>query len=99
MYVVTVDFKIVLDQIAAFMPEMRRQARTSLNAEPGCLRFDIVVGEGDPASVLLYEIYQDRDAFEAHLASEHFARFDAAVAPMVEHKSVRSWTLDAGAVK
>ena len=34
----------------------------------------------------------DRAAFDAHLATVHFKRFDAAVAPMVAAKSVRTLT-------
>jgi (4S)-4-hydroxy-5-phosphonooxypentane-2,3-dione isomerase len=35
------------------------------------------------------EVYDDRAAFDAHLAAAHFKRFDAAVAPMVASKAVR----------
>jgi quinol monooxygenase YgiN len=41
------------------------------------------------ASVFLYEIYDDRAAFDAHLAAAHFKRFDAAVGSMVASKAVR----------
>jgi quinol monooxygenase YgiN len=40
--------------------------------------------------VFLYERYGDRAAFEAHLASEHFLAFDAAVRGMIAAKSVRT---------
>ena len=34
-------------------------------------------------------VYDNRAAFDAHLASAHFKRFDPAVAPMVAAKTVR----------
>ncbi|MEM7522936.1 MAG: antibiotic biosynthesis monooxygenase [Pseudomonadota bacterium] len=39
--------------------------------------------------MFLYEVYDDAAAFDAHLASDHFKDFDAAVAPMVAAKTVR----------
>lgn len=39
-------------------------------------------------AVFLYERYDDRAAFEAHLASTHFKTFDAMVAPCLEAKTV-----------
>jgi quinol monooxygenase YgiN len=49
----------------------------------------VCVDSADKASVFLYEVYDDRAAFDAHLATAHFKRFDAAVAPMVASKAVR----------
>ena len=39
--------------------------------------------------MFLYEVYDDRKAFDAHLATLHFKQFDPAVAPMVASKAVR----------
>ena len=64
-------------------------ARQSARLELGCRRFDVVEPHGDAETVLLYEIYQDRPAFEAHLRSEHFARFDASSADLVVSKTIR----------
>ena len=41
--------------------------------EPGCRRFDVVEPPGEADRILLYEIYDDRAAFEAHLKTPHFA--------------------------
>lgn len=42
--------------------------------EPGNRLYIGHRSEGDPAVFFLYENYVDRDAFEAHLASDHFRR-------------------------
>ena len=64
-----------------------------------CRRFDVLSpsGEAVGASVLLYEIYDDRAAFEAHLASGHYARFDRITEPMILRKTVRHFDLHEGA--
>ena len=89
MYVVIVDFRIKPERLAAFMPLMLENARLSRETEPGCQIFDVCVDPKEKASVFLYEVYDDRAAFDAHLATAHFKRFDAAVADMVAAKSVR----------
>jgi quinol monooxygenase YgiN len=41
--------------------------------------------------VYLYEVYDDRAAFDAHLASPHFVSFTAATAGMITDRVIRSW--------
>lgn len=93
MFVVTVEFSIKPECIETFMVEMLQNARTSLETELGCHRFDVCQGEHDRSKVFLYEVYLDKNAFETHLASAHFLIFDKTVAPMVNLKIVGSWTL------
>jgi (4S)-4-hydroxy-5-phosphonooxypentane-2,3-dione isomerase len=90
MYVVIVDFKIKSERLAEFMPLMLENARASRDSEPGCRVFDVCTDPKDPTAVFLYEVYDDRAAFDAHLATAHFKRFDPAVAPMVASKAVRT---------
>lgn len=89
MYVIVVDFTIRPERLAEFMPLMLENARASRETEPGCRVFDVCVDPKEKSSVFLYEVYDDRAAFDAHLAAAHFKRFDAAVAPMVASKAVR----------
>ena len=92
MLLVAVTFQIVADRAEAFRDRVRRQATDSL-AEPGCRRFDVWCDTGDCTRVFLFEIYDDRAAFDAHLASEHFKAFDAEVGPWVRDRKVELWTL------
>lgn len=95
-YVVAVDLRVGGDSLAPFMALLAANARASLANEPGCRRFDICVDTADPTQLLLYEIYDDEAAFAAHLASEHYLRFDAETRHMLISKSVRRLTLKAG---
>ena len=88
MYVVAVDFRIHPEQIEVFMPLMLAQAQNSLTKEPGCRVFDVCQSPETPTSIFLYEVYDDRAAFEFHTATDHFRSFDAAVAEMVAEKQV-----------
>ena len=85
MYCVTVTFQIDPERMAEFLPLMIANAHASVTGEPGCQVFD-VWSEG--ATVYLYEVYDNRAAFDAHLASLHFKAFDAAVQGMVTSKQI-----------
>ena len=87
MYAVTVTFQIKPGQMAAFMPLMQANARTSLAAEPECHQFDIATDPARPDEVFLYELYTDAAAFDAHLASAHFQSFNAEVGAMIASRS------------
>jgi len=89
MYVVIVDFRIKPERLAQFMPLMLENARLSRETEPGCRLFDVCADPKEKTSIFLYEVYDDRAAFDAHLASAHFKRFDAAVGEMLASKAVR----------
>ncbi|MEP2716852.1 putative quinol monooxygenase [Pseudophaeobacter sp.] len=86
MYAVCVTFTIKPGQMEAFLPLMIENAQTSRAFEPGCQQFDICRAGN---VIFLYEIYDDRAAFEAHLATPHFQRFDADVADMVAEKQAQ----------
>ena len=58
-----------------FLAAIREQAGASLEQEPGCLRFDICEAVDDPNRFVLYEVYADEEAWEAHPKTEHFARW------------------------
>ena len=87
-YVVTVTFQVVPGQMDAFVPLIEQNAQASVHNEAGCYQFDVCTDPDRPRDVFLYEIYADRDAFEAHLEAPHFKSFDAATAAMVADKSV-----------
>ena len=91
MFAVIVTFRFKADKADEFLPLMKLNASRSLADEPGCQRFDVCEDDAHPNEVFLYELYDDRAAFDAHLASPHFKDFDAAVADMIVEKDVRTY--------
>ena len=87
-FVIVVDFRIKPGQTAAFRKLIDENARASVENETGCSRFDVCADRKDPDRILLYEIYDDRAAFDAHLKTPHFAVFNEKSAPLVAGKSV-----------
>jgi quinol monooxygenase YgiN len=90
-YVVTVEFGIDPRQFDQFLPLMLENARRSRDDETGCRQFDVCVDDTRSAVVYLYELYDDRAAFDAHLASPHFLSFAAATAGMITDRIIRTW--------
>ena len=89
MIAVCVTFAIKPGRMEDFMVAMKKQARDSLEKEVACRHFDIC-GDGEATDeVFLYELYDDRGAFQVHLESDHFQSFDAKVADMVAGKEVK----------
>ncbi len=91
MYIVVVDFTVLPPHVGAFRAAMVDNARASREREPGCRQFDVCTDPMEPARIFLYEAYDDRAAFDAHLASPHFRAFDSTVAPWIGAKVVRAF--------
>ena len=89
MFVVTVLFVTRPEAAAPFRRAVIDNARASREHEPGCRQFDVAVDPTAPDTFYLYELYDDRAAFDAHLATAHFREFDAASRAWIADKTVR----------
>jgi (4S)-4-hydroxy-5-phosphonooxypentane-2,3-dione isomerase len=66
-----------------FLSAITANAEASVRDEPGCLRFDVCSVEGDENRFVLYELYADAAAFEAHRVAPHFSTWREAAARTV----------------
>jgi quinol monooxygenase YgiN len=87
-FVIVVDFRIKPGAMQNFRRLIDENAKASVRDEPGCRRFDVLANRTEADRILLYEVYADRAAFDAHVRSDHYARFDAASADLVARKTV-----------
>lgn len=92
MYAVVVTFEIESSALSAFIPLMKQNAETSLRDETDCHQFDVCTDPSRPNHVFLYELYTDKAAFDAHLASPHFIAFSDATSAMINDKTVNTYT-------
>jgi quinol monooxygenase YgiN len=70
-YVVIAKWTAREDQVPAVEAALRRLIAAS-RAEPGNLVYQCHRDPSEPRVFLLYEKYEDEDAFKAHAASAHF---------------------------
>ncbi len=94
MHLVCVHVHVKPEFREAFIDATLENARNSVQ-EPGNLRFDVLLQADDPNRFVLYEVYRDPPAADAHKQTPHYARWrDAVGSWMAEpRKGVRYETL------
>jgi (4S)-4-hydroxy-5-phosphonooxypentane-2,3-dione isomerase len=89
MHIVTVLFTIDSAHYNEFVIAIKDNAQASLISEPGCHQFDVCEGSNAPnPEIFLYEAYVSKEAFQAHLATPHYAQFNTLTAPWIADKKV-----------
>ncbi len=73
MFSLTVQLEVRAEDREEFLAAITTNAEASVRDEPGCHRFDVTAVEGDGDRFVLYELYDDAEAFEAHKRTPHFA--------------------------
>jgi (4S)-4-hydroxy-5-phosphonooxypentane-2,3-dione isomerase len=86
MFVLVVSLRVKPDKDRQFLAAVEANAAASRRDEPGCRRFDVLRDSDDPHHYLLYEMYDDQAAFQAHRSMPHFAVWRRAVAECVEEQ-------------
>jgi (4S)-4-hydroxy-5-phosphonooxypentane-2,3-dione isomerase len=74
MHLVCVHVYVKAEHRDAFIQATLDNARNSTQ-EPGNLRFDVLQQADDPNRFMLYEVYQDAAAADAHKQTAHYARW------------------------
>ncbi len=93
MFAVTVIFEIEPAEAQNFLTHMKRNASLSVSEEPGCRQFDVCWNADLPEKVFLYELYDDKSAFDAHRAMPHYADFNTAIEGLVTGKTVSTYDM------
>jgi len=90
MFVLQVNIRIKPENVDAFMKKALENAREA-RKEPGCRHFDVLVDPSDRAKIMLYEIYDDEKAFEAHQQTPHFKKYLAEAVPLLASRERQVW--------
>jgi autoinducer 2-degrading protein len=71
-YVILVEFLLneaTLDEAIDLLSEIQTQ---TLENEDGCLVYDVLLSEENPAQVFLYESYESGDAYKVHTNAPYY---------------------------
>ena len=90
MFVLTVQLRIKPENVDAFMSKLAENAKNA-RKEPGCKQFDVLVDPNDKTKAMLYEVYNDDKAFEAHQATPHFKKYIAEAVPLLASRERSVW--------
>jgi len=81
-FVLVVNIRIKPENVERWMSMALENARAA-RKEPGCRQFEVLVDPKDKAKVMLFEIYDDEKAFEAHQQTPHFKKYLAEAVPLL----------------
>ncbi len=90
-FVVVAEFEVKPGELERFLELAKTDASQSVAKEPGCQQFDVTVDRAT-SRVLLYEVYDDQAAFDAHLQTPHLAAFRAGIESLVVSRNVHRLT-------
>jgi (4S)-4-hydroxy-5-phosphonooxypentane-2,3-dione isomerase len=89
-FVLQVAIRIKPENVDAFMKKLDDNARAA-RTEPGCKQFEVLVDPKDKTKLMLYEVYKDEAAFEAHQATPHFKKYVAEAVPLLADRVRNVW--------
>jgi quinol monooxygenase YgiN len=82
-YVQLAELRIDPERLADYRAALNRQIDACLRAEPGVLSLLAASDAADPASLRVFEVYRDREAYLSHLQAPHFLAYKQEVADLV----------------
>lgn len=89
MITVTAQFSIIPGKEAEAETAIRKVAAGVEKNEPGVLMYTWHRGAKDPLQILVYEIYQDDEAREAHRGTPYLTEFQAHFGTVFDPASVK----------
>jgi len=75
--------EVMAGRRAELVPPLMAHRQRCLKEEAGTLQFDVLLPNNDDTKVLLYELYQDANAFEEHRNGASIAQFRAEASAMI----------------
>jgi quinol monooxygenase YgiN len=90
MFVLSVDLRIKPENVEAFTAKAIENAADS-RREPGCRQFDVLVDPKDRTRLMLYELYLDEKAFDAHQQTAHFKKYVTEAVPLLDSRQRHVW--------
>ncbi len=89
-FVLAVTIRVKPENVDAFMKGVLENA-ASARKEPGCRQFEVLVDPQDRTRVMLFEVYDDEKAFEAHQQTPHFKKYLAEAVPLLASRERSIW--------
>ena len=88
--VLQVNIRIKPENVDAFMSKVIENGRAA-RSEPGCRQFEVLVDPDDRTKVMLFEVYDDQKAFEAHQAGAAFKKYIDTAVPLLASRERQFW--------
>ena len=78
--------RIVIDpaQVKEYYAALREGMEMAVRKEPGVLNLWAVAEKTNPTHITIFEMYEDAEAYKAHIQTAHFKKYKATVQKMVK---------------
>jgi (4S)-4-hydroxy-5-phosphonooxypentane-2,3-dione isomerase len=86
-----VEYDVVPGQVDAYLAALKENATASVQ-EPGCREINILLSQKDSNHVLIFEVYDDNAAAQAHRETDHFKKYAATIKEMVAKREVHTFS-------
>ncbi|MGQ0651029.1 MAG: putative quinol monooxygenase [Betaproteobacteria bacterium] len=86
-FVLVVEFDVKPESLQKFNQLIAVNAQASVREEPGCRQFDVLQDLDNPGRIVLYEVYDSPEAFQAHMGMAHTQTFLAQAKPLVNKQT------------
>jgi quinol monooxygenase YgiN len=83
-YVQLAELEIDPAQLDAYRAAVKEHIEMAMRIEPGVLVLNAVAHKDDPARITVFEVYNDTDAYKAHLEAPHFKKYKTTTETMVK---------------
>lgn len=93
MFVVVVFLEAAHGQQDALRRALLQHALNSLEREAGCLRYDVCLDPVEASAFLLYEVFADEAAYQAHRELPHYAEFRLLTDPWVRSRRALTYEM------
>lgn len=82
-YVRVAEIEVDPAQLESYKIAAREEIEKSVHIEAGVLALYAVAEKDNPASIFVFEMYTDADAYKAHLETPHFMKYKAVTQNMI----------------
>jgi quinol monooxygenase YgiN len=91
----TLTYEVEAGDLALFRAAVMKQAANSLDREAGCMRFEVSFGIDRATRCFVYAVFENGEALDQHLASDHFHMFEELARPWIITRIEQTWELAA----
>ena len=77
--------KIKVDekQLENYKTALQEQMNAAIKLEPGVLSYTVVADKKDSTSITIFEVYENLEAYQSHILTQHFKKYKETVKDMV----------------
>lgn len=78
------EIEIYPEFLDEYITILKEESNASVNNEPGVISIFPLVHKENPTQIRILEFYQDQEAYQSHIASQHFQHYKKSTLHMVK---------------